>query len=123
MRWPRILALILLAIPAGFVSVFFVAETIGGGLAESFGHLIQLLPLLMLAALSWRRPRLAGWILVILGSAIAIAYPVWAVSARSLPPLTVGLVEIFMVLPVIAGILLLFSMKSPSGNRSRPQVS
>ena len=111
----KIVALALLAVPIAFVSVLLVAETVGGGLGVSFGHVIQLLPLLLLAILAWWRPLIAGWILVVLGGAIAIASPV---LMQRLPVAVVVTVEPILLLPVAAGILLV-----AAGRRRVPPAS
>ena len=62
----KVAAMILLGLSAGVLLLFTVAETMGGDLS-GLGHLIQLLPVVVLMWFGWRRPRLGGWLLLGLG--------------------------------------------------------
>lgn len=121
-RWIKMVALAVLAVPIAFISVLFIGETLGGGLEVSFGHVIQLVPLLLLAILAWWRPLIAGWILAGLGALIAIAYPF---VMQGFPVATIAWVELILLLPVASGILLLVagrrsSPPAPPGTTGRP---
>jgi len=59
----KVAAMILLAFSAGVLLLFTVAETMGGDLS-GLGHLIQLLPVVVLMWFGWRNPRLGGWLLL-----------------------------------------------------------
>ena len=116
MRWMKISALIALAIPIVVIFVLLVTETATGGNGLSFVHILQLLPLLLLAAMAWWFPKVSGWILISLGVAILAGYPVLA------PPLSMAAVEMLdflVILPVVAGILLVVgsrgSLPGPRG--------
>ncbi len=112
MRRLKIAALAVLAIPAGLIATFLVGETVSGGLAESWGHVAQLAPLLLVGALAWWQPKIAGWILVGFGALIAIVYLLQA--GGRLQVATIVLVEFFLMLPIASGVLLVLSGRRPS---------
>ena len=110
MRRIKILALAVLAVPIAFISVLLIGETLSGGLGLSFGHVIQVVPLLLLAVLAWWRPLIAGGILVGAGALIAFVYPF---IAKGLPVRTIAVVELILLLPVASGVLLMVAGRRP----------
>jgi hypothetical protein len=113
----KIVALAVLAVPIAFASVLFIGESISAGLGVSVVHLPQLVPLLLLGALAWWRPLIAGWILAGVGTLIAVAYP-YAAEVH-LPALTVAAVEVVLVLPVLSGLLLITDARGPGRTAGR----
>jgi hypothetical protein len=65
----KIIALIFSGLVAGIILLFLVAETVGGDWS-GLGHLVQLIPVVLLMWLGWKRP-LWGGILLLALSAIA----------------------------------------------------
>jgi hypothetical protein len=77
----KIAGLIPLLIPIALLLLFTVAETVGGDLS-GLGHLIMLAPLLILAIFAWKKPDLAGKILVVVGVLLLILSLAQAVLVR-----------------------------------------
>jgi hypothetical protein len=77
----KVAGLIPLLIPIALLLLFTVAETVGGDIS-GLGHLIMLAPLLVLAVFAWKKPDLAGKILVVIGVLLAILGLAQAVLAR-----------------------------------------
>lgn len=123
MRKLKIIALALLAIPIASVTIFFVGETVTAGLAVSFQHAVELVPLLLLAVLGWWRPLIAGTVLAGLGTLIAVAYLMPALLAGTFPPAAAVIVEPVLLLPVVAGILLIIhARRSPRPDSGTPRA-
>ena len=104
-RWLRLVAVGLLVLAAGWMAVFSIAEAVGG---ESLsGHLLFILvsavPFLILAWVARPRPEVAGWVLV--GGSIAYAVLSFALQ-------TYEDTVFFLVVPVVAGVLLLLGARS-----------
>ena len=109
--------LIPLLIPITFLLLFTVAETIGGDIS-GLGHLIQAAPLIMLAIFAWKKPELAGKILVVIAVLLAISSLAHAVIVRvmgmegmGIGPLISG-VLLFFVPAIISGLLLIASARN-----------
>lgn len=109
-RRPAILALALLAMPIGFLMLFTIGEVAAGD-ASGAVHAITALPLVILAIAAFRWPLPAGAILLVVGGAIAIAYLLPA-EGRTLPIETVVIVESILLVPVLAGLILVVGSRS-----------
>jgi hypothetical protein len=68
----KIAGLIPLLIPIALLLLFTIAETVGGDIS-GLGHLIQLAPLIILAIVAWKRPSLAGKIIIVIGVLLALS--------------------------------------------------
>lgn len=115
-RRPVIIAIVLLAVPIGFELLFAIGEVLGGD-PSGVMHAVLAVPLLALAVAAVRWPARVGAILVVVGVAVALAYLV-LVSGSSLRIGTVVIVEAVLLLPVLAGILLIAGSRParpPSG--------
>lgn len=81
---------------------------LGEGLS-GLQHLIEVLPLLLLAAAAWRWPQAAGYALVGIGLVLATVYPF---LFSSFPVATILTVEaVLFVPPIIAGGLFLLAAR------------
>lgn len=105
-----VLALALLAVPIGFQLLFAIGEVAGGD-ASGLVHLVTAAPLIAVAVIALRRPALAGAILLLVGLAIALGYLI-LVSGRAMPIETIVIVEAILLVPVVAGILLIASVEA-----------
>ncbi len=65
-RGHRWIGLAILALPTAVITLFAVAEGIGGE-PGWWGHPIQLAVLVLLAVVAWARPRIGGPLLILLG--------------------------------------------------------
>ena len=106
-RWVLIGALVLLAVPIGFQLLFAIGEVAGGDLT-GLTHGVLALPLIALAVAALRRPTLAGAILLGLGVPIAIGY-LLLVANRDFTIETILIVEAVLLMPVLAGALLVLA--------------
>lgn len=103
-KYPYCISYILLAIPIALLLLFFLGEVIDGE-TGGFIHILQILPLILLAILALKRPHTAGILLVILGILLGGNY---IVSAKQFPIQTILFVEILFFFPaIIAGVFLL----------------
>lgn len=101
------IGLSLLLIPVSFLLFFGIGEMIGG-VTGGFMHLVQLLPLVILFIVALFNSEWAGYLLIIIGSILGTLY---LITTR-FPWPTILLVELMLFLmPVVAGILLLLSVK------------
>ena len=105
-----LLVIALLGVPIAFLLLFAVGEVAGGD-ASGLVHLVTAAPLLVLAIIALRRPALTGAILTLGGLAIAFGY-LLLVSDRAFPVETIVIVEAILLLPVVAGILLIASVEA-----------
>jgi hypothetical protein len=85
-RWLMIAGLVLLGLQAGFYLVFAVGEMLGGDLSGA-GHLVQMLPALLLMWLVWRRPLEGGLVLLFFGVIPVLAYGTNALPITGPAPL------------------------------------
>ncbi|OGG11836.1 hypothetical protein A2Z00_01495 [Candidatus Gottesmanbacteria bacterium RBG_13_45_10] len=107
----KIIGLAILLIPIAFLSLFLIGETVGGDWSGLI-HLVQMLPLLLLALLAWKKPLIGGILLVSIGVLLGIAY---ALSARGFPIQTILLVELILFSPpIVSGICFLSASKKQS---------
>lgn len=96
-----------LLIPLCFLLLFTVGEIFSGDLS-GLSHLVQAIPILLIAFLSIKKPFMAGSLLLIIGLTLGILYSLRA----SFEIQTIFLVEIILFLPpVISGILLIMSSR------------
>lgn len=104
-RWRlQFAATIVAGLSAAVLVLFLVGETVGGDLS-GLQHLVQLAPLVALIALGWRAPRLAGWLLIVIGALIAGAY-LWMAEGTNAGAVERALVGgLFLLPPVIGGAL------------------
>lgn len=115
--WFYRIALVLLGIPVGFQLLLGVGEVATwdlGGLA----HLLLAAPLIVLGLLARRAPVPTATTLIVLGSVVALGF-VALVAGRELPLPTIALVEVILLLPVVAGILLLLDATTPWARSGR----
>ncbi len=102
----------LLLLPIGVLTLFTVGEIMGGDWSGA-SHLVQLAPLVLLAWVGWRYPKIGGLLLVVIGIVLAVVYAV--VTRGRLSVMTVGLVELLILLPpVVAGGLFMLSGRERS---------
>ena len=90
-----------------FLGLFAVAEG-----AEGVGHLVQFLPLVIAIGIAWRWPIEGGLILIVVGSTLALLYPV---VARGPLEMIVSTELVLLLPPVAGGVLFVVA-----GLRSRP---
>jgi hypothetical protein len=110
----KAIALALLAIPLAVLALFAVGEVAGGDWS-GLQHVVQALPLVLLALAAYRWPVAAGWLLVVVGAGIMGLYVVLTYSRFELA--TIAVAEFIFAMPVVAGILLVLAGRSasPSG--------
>jgi hypothetical protein len=105
-------ASLLIGVPAVVLLVFALAEMLGGDRSGA-QHLPESAALLALLGLGWRYPRVAGWLLVGVGSLLLVAWVGLIVldEAREIEtaelPLWVGTALVLFGAPLVAGFLLL----------------
>lgn len=107
----KLAGLVLLLVPIGVLLLF----TFGEG-REGLQHLVQLAPLLAVAVLAWYRPRLGGTLLIVIGLALAVAFPFLVDFALGT---TLGVIAIFFAPAILAGALFLLA----GGMTGRPTGS
>ncbi len=101
------LGMAILLLPIGFLSLFLFGEVFAGDLS-GISHFIQILPVLVLAFVAWKKPFIGGLVMVMASIVMGMLY---ALDAK-FQVATVLLVELFLFLPpFIAGILLILSSK------------
>jgi hypothetical protein len=100
----RVLALVLLGVPVGLLSMVVLREFTSGD-SRALNHGLETIPLILVTASAFRWPRTAGAILVVFGLAALVVYPLqafWRLSWQ-----TILLVEVVIVTPtVLAGLVL-----------------
>lgn len=101
----RKIGLGLLVIPVGFISLFLVGELIGGDIT-GLGHLIQLIPLIILWLLARKFPHIIGMVLQILGTILFVLYNY--ASHFSFP-----IVSLLLFVPIIVSGFLIFISSRP----------
>lgn len=107
------IAMGLLLIPTAILLLFTFGETFGGDLS-GLSHLLQLAPLALLIFLAYKKPRIGGILLLAIGLALGVLYPLTAPFKLQ----TILIVETLLFLPpVLAGALLILS----TGARTSPQ--
>lgn len=102
----KVAASLLLAIPTGILLLFLVGEVAGGELS-GVQHLLQLSPLLALAALAWRHPQAGGAALIAVGTGLGVAYPL--LFSDSSMRVILGVELLLFAPPVLAGALFLLA--------------
>ena len=108
--------LIPLLIPIAVLLLFTIAETVGGDIS-GLGHLIQAAPLVILAIFAWKKPELAGKILVVIAVLLAISSLAHAVIVGVMGIEGMGIVAqisvvlLFFVPPFVSGLLLIASTR------------
>lgn len=106
------IGLTILFVPLGFLSLFLVGETLTGDWS-GFGHLFQLVPLVLLILLAWKKPLWAGILLVTL----SLLFGGWYVLDGSEQMQTIVLVELILFTPLlVSGILLILSSSARRAN-------
>lgn len=102
----KIIGISILGVPLAFLMLFLFGELFSGDVS-GLGHIVQILPLVLLIFLSWTYPRLGGWFLVIGGITLGILY-----TKNNFPLSTILFVETLLFLPpVVAGTLFIISTK------------
>lgn len=107
----KVLALVPLGLTAGVLLLFTLGETASGDWS-GLGHLVQLLPVLFLMWLSWRRPSLGALLLIALAAVAAISYYGRLSAVALTPPFWL------LVAPILIAAALLFAagrLKSSAG--------
>lgn len=111
-KFLKILALFLLFIPIGFLTIFWVGESMGHT-PGAIIHAIQLVPIFILLLLAWERPLVGGMLLTAISILLGILYPFSTI--QRLPVITIVYVESILFLPIfLSGICFLFSNKKSS---------
>ena len=100
-------AIALLIIPLGILLLFTFGEVFSGDIS-GLQHLIQAIPLLLLAYLAYKKPLIAGIILLVISLALGILYSVIV----SFTFQAILIVEAILFLPpFISGLLFILSSK------------
>jgi hypothetical protein len=97
----KIIALICSGLVAGTLLLFLIGETVGGDWS-GLGHLIQLIPVVLLMWLGWKRPLLGGIFLVVLSLIAAYSFANPLRGTDWLAPLLIIVVPL-----MLAGLLFL----------------
>jgi ABC-type transport system involved in cytochrome c biogenesis permease subunit len=123
-RWPRgsarlkTIGLILLLVPLGFLALFAVGEVADGDVS-GLSHVVQALPLVLLAVVAWRWPLPSGALMVVIGVGIVVVYAIVASSRFGLESIVV--VEMILAVPVVSGVLFVMAgLSEGRSGRSRP---
>jgi hypothetical protein len=101
----KAIAFLLLAVPATLLSLLVLWE-LSVGNSRAPGHAFEAVPLILATGAAFRWPRLAGAILLVVGLALLVLYPVqeWR---QGRPWLEIAFVEAVIVTPpLLAGFLL-----------------
>lgn len=105
-QWLKTIALVSLLIPVGLIGVISVAEMVEGQISGLL-ELLLVVPLVVLAVVGWRRPRLGGQILLAAGIVVALVYAVWISGRADSLPVFLLLLLLVPIPPIVAGILFL----------------
>jgi hypothetical protein len=108
----KVIGLALLLVPLGFLALFMMGELAGGDVG-GLSHLLQALPLLLVAAAAWRWPVRAGAVLVVVGLGVLVIYAILASSRFEIG--TIALVEAILAVPVVSGVLLMLAGRPEGG--------
>jgi hypothetical protein len=109
-RWKAV-AFLLLSVPVSLLSLLVLWE-LSTGNSRAPGHALEAIPLILVTAAAWRWPRRAGTILVLVGLAAVVAYPIQEMRISSGPWHGVAFVELVIVTPpVLAGLLLRYATR------------
>lgn len=102
----KAIAFLLLAVPVALLSLLVLWElSVGNGRAR--GHAVEAIPLILVTAAALRWPRRAGAVLVVVGLAALVAYPLQEILISRRPWLEVAFVEVVIVTPpALAGLVL-----------------
>ncbi len=109
-QWLKTIALVLLLIPAANIGVISVAEMVEGRISGLL-ELLLVVPLVVLAVVGWRRPRLGGQILLAAGIVVALVYAVWMWGRADSLPVFLLLLLLVPIPPIVAGILFLMASR------------
>jgi hypothetical protein len=105
----KILGLALLLLPTVLLLIMGMGEMIGGDFS-GIQHFVQLLPLVLLAIISWKYPKIGGIILLSLSTVLALVYAVMTHKSATLWAVIIN--DSVLFLPtLLAGILLMLSSK------------
>jgi hypothetical protein len=97
----------LLLIPLSFLLLFTFGEVFSGDIS-GLSHLFQAAPLVLLIVLAYKKPYIAGVILLLAGLGLGILYPLKAPFNLQ----TIVIVEMVLFIPpCVAGLLLMLSSK------------
>lgn len=97
----------ILIVPVGFLSLFLFGEVLSGDMS-GLGHLFQILPLILILGLAYKKPFAGGLLLLFSGLVLGILYMLRA----PFEPMTILLVEVSLfVPPFLSGLLLIYSSK------------
>ncbi|MCR4263153.1 MAG: hypothetical protein NUV98_00350 [Candidatus Roizmanbacteria bacterium] len=98
----------ILGIPTAFLLLFLFGELFSGDVS-GIAHIVQIVAVVLVLLVSWKYPRIGGWILVIVGFTLGIVY-----TKNDFPFATLILVETLLFIPpIIAGFLFILSAKHP----------
>ena len=100
--------LLILLIPGLFISLFLFGEVIGGDVS-GLGHLIQLIPLILLGFIAVRHSYFSGITLVFLGFTLGITYALFS----GFPFPTIIIVDLILFLPLIISGAFLIASSQP----------
>lgn len=101
------IALLILAVPIGFLLLFTFGEVFGGDIS-GLSHLIQAAPLIILAYLAWKKPFLGGILILAFAIVLAIVFNLMMNDSLT-SKLLVSL--ILFLPPVVSSILLITASK------------
>jgi hypothetical protein len=102
-RWIRIAGLVLVVIPLGILLLFAIGETAGGDL-YGLQHLVQAVPLAVVAFVAWRWPGVGGPLLAGISALLAVMFFV-VMGVRLSPGIAAGTALLFFAPPLVAGLL------------------
>lgn len=103
--WLKRIGLLLLVFPLVVLFLFLFGEVFSGDIS-GLGHLVQLIPVILIAFLAWKKPFIGGAILVAAGAILGILY----FANVDFPWQTILIAEVLLFLPpIISGILLICS--------------
>ena len=116
----KIIGVVLLLIPAALIAVIAVSDMVGGDLMSVL-ELLFAVPLLILAWLGWRRPRLSGLIIVAGSVVLAAVWCVWSTGRFDDWTLHLGYfiqgVLMLFAPPLVAGVLFLLAARTEHSPR------
>jgi hypothetical protein len=70
----RVIGLATLLVPIGLLLLLGIGE-MAGGIISGLQHFVQVVPLILLAIVAWKRPRIGGRVVIGIGALLAVLYP------------------------------------------------
>lgn len=104
----KMIGISLLSLTLGFLLLFTIGEVLSGDIS-GLSHLLQIVPILLLLILSFKKPKIAGFLLTSSSLTLGLLYPFRA----SFNLQAIIIVEIILFLPlVLSGIFFMLSAKN-----------